>query len=85
MVWNKANRYFEWVDNEKIGPWTNWDPGEPNCMEGTESEPLNCPASYDQNCVRIAYKSNKWVWKTHGCYNEYPILCHSCKFYSYLT
>ncbi|VDI47441.1 Hypothetical predicted protein [Mytilus galloprovincialis] len=72
--------HFSWVNNEEMGPFTNWDTGEPNCMEGTNAEPTPCPAqlSYDQNCVRLQHVSTtSWVWKTHGCYRQYAIICQT--------
>ncbi|CAC5369269.1 unnamed protein product [Mytilus coruscus] len=80
LLWNKIDLSFEWIDNVKLGSWTHWDVGEPNCMELTELEPEVCPAGnfYDQNCIRIRLKTNSWIWKTHECYNRYSVLCQSC-------
>lgn len=80
LLWNKIDLAFEWIDNEKLGSWTHWANGEPNCMELTEMEPQVCPGGnfYDQNCIRIQLKTNSWVWKTHPCANHYSVLCQSC-------
>lgn len=78
LFWSSRDLSFKWVDNETQGSWSNWDPSEPNCMELTEMEPMYCPASYDQNCIRLQLKVNSWLWFTHGCYNQYSVLCQSC-------
>ncbi|VDI68113.1 Hypothetical predicted protein [Mytilus galloprovincialis] len=75
LFWSSRDLSFKWVDNETQGSWSNWDAGEPNCMELTEEF---CPALYDQNCIRMQLTANLWFWKTHGCYNQYSVLCQSC-------
>ncbi|VDI26186.1 Hypothetical predicted protein, partial [Mytilus galloprovincialis] len=76
LLWNTIDLSFKWINNEPLGLWTNWPSGEPNCMEITEKDQLNCPVSSDQNCVRI--QSLSLEWRTQGCYNLYPVLCQRC-------
>ncbi|CAG2197190.1 unnamed protein product [Mytilus edulis] len=63
-----TNFLFSWVNNEEMGPFTNWDTGEPNCMEGTNAEPtpvlLNCHMI--KNCVRLQHVSTtSWCHHLH--------------------
>ncbi|CAG2246991.1 CD206 [Mytilus edulis] len=71
LIWNTTDLSFEWIDNEPLGLWTNWYPGEPDGMELTNPDP-GC--SY-QNCVRILSTS---LWRTIHCNKRYPVLCQTC-------